>query len=93
MIKVADLAVMELEDKKEYIWVPTYGGYHIIDDQAAVVGVFEYTKGNGDAETYFSPLKLNDGSFTLGMYYGIDRVTIKKSATPIASGAWIACEK
>jgi len=86
-----DFSVVEIADGSEYIWVPTHGGYHFIDDRGAVAGYFSYGANLGDAETFSAPVRLKDGSFALGMFYGIDRVSINKNASgkQITSGTWL----
>ena len=86
-----DLSVVEIADGTEYIWVPTHGGYHFIDDRGAVAGYLSFGANLGDAESFSPPRRLKDGSFALGMYCGIDRITINKSASgqQITSGTWL----
>jgi len=86
-----DLSVVTLADGSEYIWVPTHGGYHFIDDRGAVAGFLSFGTGLGDAESFSPPRRLKDGSFALGLYCGIDRISINKSATgqQMTSGSWM----
>jgi len=86
-----DLSVVELADGSEYIWVPTHGGYHFIDDRGAIAGYLSFGANLGDAESFSPPSRLKDGSFAIGMYCGIDRITISKNASgqQITSGAWV----
>ena len=93
LIKNSDFTTVTV-DGSEYIWIPTYGGYHLINDSGVLVGYFSYGAGNGDAETYSAPVQLKDGSFAIGMYYGIDRVSIRKnsSGAQLTSKAWAVCE-
>jgi len=93
VIKNSDFTTVTV-DGNEYIWIPTYGGYHLINDSGAVVGYFSYGAGNGDAETYSAPVQLKDGSYVIGTYYGIDRVSIRKNASgaTMTSKAWALSE-
>lgn len=95
LMEDSDLGVIELEDGSENLWIPTHGGYYFADSQGAVTGVYSYGIAVADAETYSAPRKLKDGTFIIGLFNGVDRMSFRKSSatTPISSSVWIPCDQ
>lgn len=90
----ADIQSIKLPDGTMGIWIPTYGGQFVLNSKGEAVATFKQPKiDDWSAEMMSAPYQLPDGSYYIGMYYGVEKFKLSKGQRKLKSTTLVPCGK
>ncbi len=91
---MGDPKLITLPTADEGIWIPSHGSHYILNSNGEVIASYAQPKQDDlSAEMLSTPSKIENGTFTLGMFYGVEKFKLSNGTRTMKSSVWGTCGK